>query len=1081
MGLPLHLLFHKSFFGKLYQRLLMLSLCFLLSAGLNAQLISLNVKEVPLTQVLKEIEKQTDYRFVYSNTVIERSRPVTLSVSQEQLAKVLKLCFTNQPFTYEMDGKFVVLKITDSTRENPAGSTMLTGRIISDRGDELAGVTVHLKGTSYSVMTDQKGLFSIDNSAGAETIVVSGAEFAPQETAILGRSFIEIMIVPQVGILDETIVKGYYKTSRRLNIGTVDKVGEKTISEQAVSNPLAALQGRVPGLMITQNSGLPGADFSILLRGQNSLQRGTEPLFVVDGVPFNTERQTQRSITSTNNPFNIINPLDIESIEVLKDAEATAIYGSRGANGVILITTRKGDSGKTRVELNLSSGFGKAQNLTEFMNTAEFIAMRREAFRNDGITPTASNARDLLLWDTTRYTNWKQVLTGGTAHFDKVYGKLSGGNRQTSYSFAATYYNESSVAPKRVGDRRISFNTNLLHRSADKKLTVEITTLYSFSETILGVGDVTGSISLTPNAPKLYDSLGLLNWHEKNGQFTNPLSILLKRYETRTDWMNSNFSIAYEVARGLIAKVSGGVNLQLLDELSLNPIASQSPAGNPRGGAGFGNASNKNWIIEPQLEYRKDLFAHTKLVAQVGGSYQTKKTSRRMIDTYGYTSDALIRSISGATTVTAENFLSEYKYVGIFGRMTLNTHNKYLLSFTGRRDGSSRFGEDNRFANFGAAALGWIFSEEGFIKRNLRILSYGKIRTSYGSSGNDQIGDYMYLDTWSATQYLYNGSPALQPTRLKNDAYHWEMKTNFEAALETGFFENRLLFNAAYFRSISKDQLVNYSLPGQTGFASILMNFPAVIQNTGMELSANVKMLDKKNFKWSAGINLTINRNKLLEFPDLENTSYATRYQLGKPISQFRGYAFEGVNPATGVYQFKDLNNDGVVGTADQYFIGTMNPSFFGGIQQDLTYKNFELGFFFHFVKQKGNDVLAGIFAGNTVNVPIELLDRWTKPGDQAKYQKYSTNIAALNAATRRASSDAGITDASYIKLRNVNLSYRVPVKMVRRLHAESCRLFIQGQNLATITSYKGGDPETQRLTLLPPLRVFNIGLSVIF
>lgn len=1078
-GLPLHVIFHCVRRGKPAKRLLAIGLCCLLSVSLPAQLISLQFKDVPLVQALNEIEKQTSHRFVYSSTVIERAVPVTVFAEREQLQTVLNKCLAGQPIDYEMEDKFIVLRLVDTTKHQAQGT--ITGKVMNEAGEGIAGVTVTVKGTNVSAVTGNNGVFEIEYAGQVDTIVVSGAEIAAQETAVMGRSYIEIVITSRVGILDETIVKGYYNTSRRLNIGTVDKVTEKTISDQAVSNPLAALQGRVPGLMITQSNGLPGGGFTVLLRGQNSLQRGTEPLFVVDGVPFNTERQTQRTLINTNNPFNIINPLDIESVEVLKDAEATAIYGSRGGNGVILITTKKGASGKAKAELNVSSAFGKAQFLPKLLGTSDYLAMRREAFKNDGITPTNANAPDLLLWDTTRYTDWVDLLLGGTAQIDKVYAKLSGGNAQTSYSFAGTYYKEGTVFPGPAGDRRYSFNTNLNYKSTDQKLAVDITTLYSYSKTLLGRSDLAGSITLPPNAPPIYDTLGRLNWRENGGASTNPMAVMLRKYETETDWMNSNLSISYKLVDGFIAKVSGGYNMQLLQETSLYPIASQDPATNPKGTASFANASDKNWILEPQLEYRNTLFNNTTLTAQIGGSYQTKITQRSTIDGSGYTSDGLIRSASGAATISAGNSTTEYKYVGVFGRLLLNMRDRYLLSLTGRRDGSSRFGEDRRFANFGGAALGWIFTQEGFFKRNVPVLSYGKIRFSYGSSGNDQIGDYLYLDTWSATQYTYNGSTGLIPTRLQNDAFHWELKTNFEAAIETGFWNNRLLFNLAYFRSISKDQLISYSLPGQTGFASVLLNFPAVIQNTGIELSANVKVIDNSHLKWSSVFNLSINRNKLLRFPGIESTSYATRVQIGQPVSVIRGYVYNGIDPVTGLYRFKDLDNDGSVSTADQYFLGSKNPSFFGGIQQDIIYRNFEFGFFFHFVKQKGTDVLISSSAGSRSNVPVELLDRWSNANENARYQKFSTVATASNTASQMRSSDAGLTDASYIKLRNVNIAYRLPGKLLRRIRAEACRIYVQGQNLATITPYKGSDPETQSLIGLAPLRVISIGLSITF
>ncbi|MBN8876802.1 MAG: SusC/RagA family TonB-linked outer membrane protein [Sphingobacteriales bacterium] len=1055
--------------------------CMELSATGYSQQITLSFQTSPLEKVLKEIERQTSFRFIYSKSTIELSHPVTINVTNQNLDAILVVCFDKQPLLYEQDGVFIIIKIKPLSKTFNDPGHELFGVIHYENGEPAAGISVQINRTNKVVISDNLGRFYFDEVHDSDLIIVTGAEIEPITVLAGSKKNLTIRVSNKVGGLEETLIKGYYTTTRKLNIGTVDKISQKNISRQPVSNPLAALQGRIPGLFITQATGLPGSTFSILLRGRNSLQRGTEPLFVIDGVPFNTERQTQRSQIAANSPFNLVNPQDIESIEVLKDAEATAIYGSRGANGVILITTKKGKAGKAQMELNVSTAFGRVQQLADFMSTEEYVRMRKEAFSNDGITPGNANAPDLLLWDTTRYTNWKELLTGGTSHIHKVYAKLSGGSAQTRFSFGTTYYQESTVFPGSWGEQRFSMNLNVNHQSEDKKLTAQFSSSYSSDKSSLGQGDLTSFITLSPNAPTLYDSVGHLNWHENNGAFNNPMALLLKTYDNHSEWMTGNFVISYQFLPSLTARISSGYNLQRIQETSLTPISSQNPANRPTGSASFGNSSINNWIIEPQLEYNHSLYRKGKVTVQAGHIFQSKLSHSTIIDAEGYTNDALIRSIAGSSAYQASNNAVDYKYSGAFGRLSVNWDERYLLNLTGRRDGSSRFGEGRRFANFGAAALGWIFSSEPFLDHKPLGLSYGKLRVSYGSSGNDQIGDYMYLDTWTSTNFPYQGTSVLRPTRLQSENYQWEHKRNLDIGLETGFFNNRFLLNATYFNSRSDDQLINYVLPGQTGFSSIVRNFPAIVRNRGIELSFVYKVIQQQDFSWSSDFNLTFQRNRLVSFPGIEQTSYATTYQVGKPLSLLRGYSFNGIHPVNGLYQFNDLNNDGVINTLDQYFVGTRDPTFYGGWQHEFTYKGLELSFFFHFVKQEGTDVLAGSFAGTRVNMPVELLEHWQKPGDVAIYQRYATTGLALPAASQVRSSDAALTDASFIKLRNATISYRLPAAVLRKMHLDQFQFFIQGQNLVTFTRYKGSDPEVQGLTTLPPLRVISTGISITF
>ncbi len=1060
------------------------------SATGYGQTISLSAKNTSLEKVFKEVKRQTGFTFVYTRDQLKNSVPVTINVVRAELQKVLAICFRNQPLSFVIEEKYIVVQTKKSAPQTypPSDSLIdIKGHVIDENGEPLAGATVIAKFSNRAVSTNNRGDFILEGVGSEDFLSISNVGFYGEEIPINKQRFFLIRLRIAVNSLEETVVKGYYSTSRKLNTGSVVKVNGTQITNQPISNPILGLEGLVPGLLITQANGLPGSRFTALIRGQNSIQNGNSPLFVIDGVPFLSDNDalTQFNGILANSPFNSIDPNDIESIEILKDADATAIYGSRGANGVILITTKKTKSERNNVSLNLSRGWGKVTRSLEMMNTAQYVAMRKEAFLNDNVTPTIANAPDLLAWDQDRYTDWKKLFIGGTAETYNAQVRYSGGNQFTKFSVGAGYYKETTVFPGDFGDKKSTADININHKSTDGKLSLALITGYSNDNSTLPGQDLTSFITLPPNTYPLKDSAGHYIWREAGFSVGNPLASLQQQNNALTERLTANTIIAYHPNNSFEFKTNIGYNKVSADESSTGPIAAQDPAYAPTGVSGFGNNFIRTWIIEPQATYRVILKKNFKIESLIGGTWQKTSSESDLVLGEGYTNDALLGSIAAAPFTTATNAKAQYNYNAVFGRVGIDWKNKYLLNITGRRDASSRFGPDNRFANFGAIGAAWIFTKEAFIQKNIRFLSFGKFRASYGLTGNDQIGNYQYLDTYKGTVYSYQSQPGLTPARLFNSDYSWEENRKTEVALELGFLQDRITFNFNYYKNRSGNQIIRYSLPSQTGFTDILMNFPGVVQNKGVELSINAEIIKKNKIQWNSSFNISTNQNELISFPGLANSSYASTYIIGKPLNAFRGLHFIGVDPQSGTYHFEDFNKDGTIDNNDFQYLGTTDPKFFGGIYNSLTYKTLQLNILIEFRKQKGRDAIYSYsgLTGTIQNQPAYITNRWQKPGDVAPYQRYSQDFTgdAFAATSNIGQSDAILTDASYIRLKNISLAYNIPAAWLKHLKIVNWKVFCQVQNLFTITKYRGNDPESQSVSSLPPLKMISLGIQANF
>jgi len=1088
--------------------------CLHVSANSYSQNVNFSGKNVPLESVFSSIEKQTGLSFFFNYALIKNSKPVTLNIQDMPMESALREVLKNQDLDFYLQGKTVFIV---KRQINPLGSKPNTseesvikqidvhGRVTNQQGESLVGATVAVKNDKRITLTNEKGIFELKNVLENAVLEISFTGYRQKEIELAGQSVITVEMELSDNHLDEAQVIAYGTTTQRLSVGNVSIVKADAIAKQPVNNPLLALEGRVPGLLVTQQTGLPGTGLKIQIRGQNSINSGLDPFYVIDGVPYTAQLLpnlgnmlgTSSSVGGnyTGNPFSFLNPNDIESISILKDADATAIYGSRATNGAILISTKKGKPGQTKVDFNLQNGWGKVPHMIKLMNSQQYLAMRHEAFANDNSTPSAFDYDLNGTWDTTRYTDWQKTLIGGTSQYTNLGTTVSGGSTNIRYLLGGTYRRETTVFPGDFDNKVGSLQFSLTGSSDNQKLKLQLTGNYSVNNNRLPQVDLTSvAVRLAPVAPKLYNSDGTLNWaptSSGSSSWTNPLRNLNLPYQNKTNNLISNLVLGYQILPGLEIKSSFGYTNMQQNETKLTPTISRAPETRPtyRRSSQFTNNNINSWIIEPQLVY-KQMISKGNLELLLGTTIQQNNSSGLQLLGTGYNSDAVLGDLRSATTVTvSSSVINVYKYNALFGRVNYNWQEKYIIDLSIRRDGSSRFGPASQFHNFMAAGAGWIFSEESFIKQHLPLLSYGKLRGSYGTTGNDQIGDYQFLNLYQpiSVQVPYQGITSLGPVGLTNPYLQWEETKKAELGINLGFFSNRVLLNASYFWNRSSNQLLGYTLPVITGFTGITKNFPATFQNSGWEITLSTVNIKSEKFNWTTSVNLTVpvDNMKLLAFPGLSTSSYANSYQIGRSILVNPVVHFLGVDPATGIYQFSDINGKPTTTPdpiADRTILVNTNPKYYGGVENSISYKGFELDFLFQFMKTMGaNNFLGYVIPGAAVNQPIDLVNRWQKPGDIASHQKYNEDLTLYGSYSNAVASDASICDASFIRLKNLSLSWKLPKIWTTKFRCSNARLYVQGQNLLTLTHYDGFDPETQSALALPPLRIMTFGMQVGF
>lgn len=1048
---------------------------------------------ISVDDVFKIIKSQSEYRFIYYGDLFKNFPKVQLKKGKIRLNKLLNQSLTGSTLNVIFAKNNNIL-IKENTN---AQQLIVSGTVTDQAGLPLPGATVLIKGTSRGTATNLNGYYTIRIPDPANVLAFSSLGFESQEITVGNQATINVSLKENIGQLDEVelvINKGYYTTTQKENTGAVSKIDAKTIEKQPVSNLLAAMQGYMPGVNITQDSGMPGGGFSIEIRGKNSLgivglDPRTSPLYIVDGVPYGSETlgdfaNTSSTRRDSESPLDLINPTDIESIEILKDADATAIYGSRGANGVVLITTKKGKTGKTQIKVNVSTSQASVIGFADLLNTQQYLELRLEALYNDGytletilddITNFDDLNPDLYLWDQDRYTDWQDVLIGGTAYRNTGQLSFSGGSEQTQFLLSGSYQNETTVFPGDSKYRKASVHNNINHKSVDNRLGISMTTIYVADDKLLPPDNLSLlSRLLAPNAPALYDDNGDLNW--ENGTWQNPLALLNNKSRTQSSNLLMSTTLSYRPISNLEFKANLGYTDYHAEFYRTFLHTSNEPALGRTSKDSFVkifNESRQSWIVEPQINWKTN-WGKASVNILLGSTFQQKQSNRIGQTGDGFTSNSQILNLSAADVVTIVlDEESEYNYQSFFGRLNLKWDDRYIINLTGRRDGSSRFGPGRQFGNFGAIGAAWLFSEEVFFEDS-NFVSFGKFRTSYGVTGSDQsIGDYGFFDSYTISEENYGGS-GLEPSRLFNPFFGWEENKKFEVALELGFFQNRLMLTSAWYRNRSSNQLVGTPLPDTTGFTVINSNFDATVENKGLEIDFRSINIQNNNFKWSTTFNISLPKNKLVKYDGLETSTHKNFYVVGQPISIIKTYHSLGINPDTGLREYEDYNGDGIINNVDRQWVEDLGPIFYGGLSNTLNYKNWTFDAFFQFKKHRnGNGLTRNLGSGGNANVSV--LDRWQQVGDQTRIGKATLNLGNdLNLL----GSD-GFANTFFIRLRNISLTYTLPIEYS---HGIDANIYLQGQNLLTFSKNKGIDPESHAVNgILPILKQITLGLRLSF
>ena len=1074
------------------------------SAKTFAQKITYTQKNITVEQLFREITKQTGYNVLYADIEINTDRKLDANFSDTPLDKVLRRVFNGLSISYKTDGKNIIIsKETPSfleRRVTTLAEINVSGRVVDAGGRGLPGASVSVKGKGKSVSTDANGNFYLKAVDEDAVLVVSFIGYVTQEIKA-AKELGDVMLEVSLSKLDEVQVIAYGTTTRRLSTSNISSIKGDEIAKQPISNLLLGLQGRVSGMTLTQSSGIPGADVKVRIQGENSLANGNEAFYVIDGVPYMPQNLysgiSQQVMTGTGSTLSFLNPTDVESIEILKDADATAIYGSRAANGAILITTKKGRVGTTKGDLNIQSGFGEITKRMKLLNTEQFVQIRREAIKNAGGTVSATDYDVNGTWDEHRFTDWQEILIGNTSRFTNAQGSISGGSEKTQFLAGIGYIRETSVFFGDFSDIKGNVHLNINHKSKNNKFNFTISSNYLQDANKLPTTDLTSAAIITaPNAPALYNADGTVNWQPLTSSpntitfTTNPAAGLERNYKANTSNLLGNMVVGYEIFPGLNVKSNFGYNKLETEEIYTNPQTSYQPTiKTNRRSAQYGTKKNDSWIIEPQITYsRKTSFGN--IDAIIGSSFQSTNNSVTAIDGSNYANDAQLENINAAGTIVTNinTMKSEYRYSALFGRINYQYLEKYVLNLTARRDGSSRFGSENLFHSFYSAGAAWIFGDESLVKDKLKWLSFGKLRVTYGTTGNDQIPNYQFLNLYDkydvGVVYPYQQIIGILPTGHSNPYLQWEETKKLNLGIDLGFFNDRLLTNINYYQNRSSNQLLSYGLPSFTGFGLVYQNIPALVQNNGWEFIVESTPISKRNFKWSIGANFTVPKTILLNYPNLEESPARDNYIIGKSTKIIKLYEMNGVNKETGFYEFKAF--DGTITSTpspetDRTMVVTLGPTMYGGLNNSFSFKNLELDFLIQYVNQTGvnykfGSSYPGIFK---TNQPIDILDRWQNIGDDKSIQKVNSSATSFASFNLAKQSDAAYSDASFLRLKNVSFSYNLPSKWLEKVRIKTLRLFIQGQNLLTLTKYKWGDPESGLPSGLPPLKVLTTGLHL--
>jgi TonB-linked SusC/RagA family outer membrane protein len=1092
-----------------------------------SQTIDIELKQVPLQILFQTIEEKSEYIFIYKDEILKDVELVSVNLSNADLSTILNSVLKKQNLEYKIrDRQVIIFKPEHTDSFDDVKPTLkniqfqVSGNIVDATGMPLPGVNIIEKGTTNGTVTDFDGNFVLSVSSSDATLQVSFVGFREREVPLEGRSNLTIQLEEDVAALDEVVVVGYGTQKKSDLTGSVTSLSQDDLNPGANASIDQMMLGRAAGVQINQASSAPGGGLSIRIRGSNSLNASNEPLYVIDGFPIDNSpnlgsggaAEVGQNL-SPRNPLNALNPADVESIEILKDASATAIYGSRGANGVILITTKKGRKGQINVTYDVYSGIQSVAEKMEVLSTSQYIDVINELSIAQG-NDVVFSEEDIL--SIGRGTDWQDEVFRSAPLMNHNLA-VSGGSENINYYASFNYFDQEGVVRNSGIKRytgRINLETNIGNRA---KIGLNFnTSLIKNNNNVDGVntneeaGPIYSSLLYDPTEP-IFNQDGTFS-QSANLTVNNPVTLINAILsESETNRTFGNAFLNYDFTQDLSGKFNFGTDRQTSRRDIYN--TTQTIRGGAAGGIANVNVLERsNYLFEYTMTYDK-AFNEDHALTVLGGITYQKFSSRFFSGNIsGFPTDDIETNnlaLGDTNTDVLSSGKEENTLLSYLGRVNYNLFDKFLFTASIRADGSSRFGENDKWGYFPSFAFGYKLDQEEFIPDSFSQL---KLRASWGQTGNQEIGNYASQLTFgTGPNVVYGGTVtgSVVPKRIANPDLKWETTEQFNVGLDFGISRGRFSGSLDYFSKKSKDLLFDLPLPLASGYASILTNVGEV-KNSGFEFLFNSNNIVTENFKWETSLNFSIIENEVVDLGRIESivtgsvqaTGNTAIIREGDPLASYYGYVVTGIfqegdnianspqpTAQPGFPIFKDRNGDGVITPEDQTIIGTPYPDFTYGIQNSISYKNLKLDIFFQ--GQAGVDllninVIESLYPANfrRNRLAYHMLDRWTPQNTDTKWPS-GVNPNAYGAGKVNS---LAIQDASYLRLKNVKLSYNVPVQNIDFLNA--VQVYVTGQNLFTITDYEGFDPEANSFgrsnvridySSYPLARTYMLGLTANF
>lgn len=1079
-------------------------------------IISMKAKNLTIEQFFNEIQNNSDYMFFYKDDVLNVNIKITLSVKNAKISSVLDKAFSNSSLKYKIIKNQIIVKnkiskkkiTTNNSTEKPLESSFqfeVSGVVTDEFKIPLAGVNVMKLGTSEGTETDFDGNYKLKVEEG-DVLEFSFIGMISKTVTVNSQKEINVTLKEDTMFLNEVVVIGYGKQKKESLTGSVSVVKGAELEQAPTSSFEQSLRGSIAGLQASSLDGAPGSNTEIRIRGTGSINASSEPLYVIDGIPIEAGSQsTNDNDGASSNVMASINPNDIESISVLKDAASTAIYGSRGANGVILITTKQGKSGKATIELKTLVGFNSqaSKNILKPLNAAQYKELYIEGYVNSGDTTEEAQAKLDALYTQqidpstgkATDTNWLDAITrvGVTKSYDL---SARGATDKVKYFMSGGYMDQESYIVG-YGFKRFSGRTNLEYKATDN-ITVSnnISVANITSSTAPDGGSwnnpFKSTLELSPLIP-IYDSEGLYN-AEHLSYFpigSNPVGSLSGEdlWETKTTRIIDNLAISITPLKGLTFRSQWNFDLLSINESTY--YNRRYGTGNDTNGYAYeANTTNKTWVGTQTLDYSITLENEHNFNFLAG--YEAQQTTRESFSASGsdFPNDIVKTLNTAAAEYAVGGTRTEYTFSSVFLRANYNYNKKYFLSGSIRNDGSSRFGADKRYGNFYSVGASWNISNEKFLS-NISFIDLLKLRSSYGVTGNASIGNFASLGLYSYGDD-YDGSPGGAPSQLENPDLTWETQENFNIGLDFGFF-NKINGTVEYFERLSSDLILYVPISPTTGFTGLTQNFGSM-SNKGLELALNTNIINKNGFNWNLGLNMTFLKNEITELEE-DYTDGAYRRQVGEDFQSFYMYGWAGVDQSNGdpLYYTDETEtittND--IGDAERYLVGkSATPDFYGGFNTSFSYKGFSLNA--NFMYSYGNYLFDSRARGtlgdgrltprSTATYLYE--NRWVEGKTDALFPRFEWGGQS---GSNQANVTRWLYDGSYIRLKDLTVAYSLPQELLTPMHINSIRLYVRGTNMLTFTKDKDLyiDPE-QAINgtygaLTPAMKTMSLGLDVQF